>query len=365
MDLDNLSLARDRVQGQKEWYEINLSTPTFPGMGIDTEYQRTDQKEFLLPCTNCQEHRPLSWNSLSFRGSDYTTAHWRCSACGKPWTEQERLNLIATGSWVAQRPDEVTSGYHLPALLSPVRKAMDFAKRYAESEYSETALQHFHNSVLGESYAPEGTRFSPEIISACQSKEPYKSSAKGERCVMGVDVGRRQHIAIVKPLPGGRSKILKLTEVPELEDIKPLLIDYDVRCCVIDMLPETQKAREIQREWKLKRFNSIWLATYPNMKGSIRWNNETGIVDLARTEAIDHVLARMKSGSLLLPVDMPRDVHQHLRNVVRINEEDKRTGNLVARWRDTGPDHYLHALVYCESAALRVPATSKGFVTWL
>ena len=91
------------------------------------------------------------------------------------------------------------------------------------------------------------------------------------------------------------------------------------------------------------------------------------MLEIPRTESLDHVLANFQQGRMMFPVDVPDEVRLHLRAVVRVNEQDSRTGNPIGRWKERAelPDHYLHAMNYCEAAIDQLPRTlAKVRISW-
>jgi len=366
MDLNNLSLARDRLEGQKIRMELDISTPTHAGMGIDLEYANSDQKRYLLECPNCKERLPVSWNSIFFAGDDASTASWRCASCGMPWTQEEKIALQSKGVWVAGNPGSTFSGFQIPGLLNPMRSAPDFVRRYLESRTSETQTQIFHNSVLGEAYSPEGSRVTDDLILAAQTASPYPSERTGKDVAVGVDVGAVQHVAIMQIEAEGKIKLLRAFTVPTLESLPDALKPYSPACIVIDSMPERQKAKEIQARFNRARWQSCWLALYPEMKDSIRWNKQLGMVDIHRTEILDEVVGLFRTQSIRLPIDTSEEFKAHLRASVRVNEPDPRTGNMIGRWRESGPDHFAHALAYAVAASKRARASAAPIkIEWL
>lgn len=364
MDLNNLGLARDRLMGQANPIEINTSTPTFPGLGIDNEFSKSDQRRWLLTCPNCKERRALTFASIFLDETDYDNSFWKCSSCAMRWSEEEKQTLVANGAWVANNPGAKVRGYHLPALYSPIQPASFFARRYFDSRASETQNQIFYNSILGEAYAPEGSRITEEMILRAQNEKPYKSHAGGQQTAIGVDVGSLQHFVVCKKTETG-VEILKVGTVPTIDDLKPICKSYGVSSFVIDGQPERQKAREFIRELNLSRWRSAWLCFYPEMKVSERWDAVQSHVELHRTEAIDKLVSAFKDGRIRLPLDIPEDYRLHLRSLVRVNEPDPRSGNMIGRWRESGPDHFAHASVYAMTAASRLVAAETALGIWV
>ena len=364
MDLNNLGLARDRLMGQANPIEINTSTPTFPGLGIDHEFSKSDQRRWLLECPNCKERRALSFASISLDEVDYDNSFWKCSACAMRWSEEQKQDLVSKGSWVANNPSAKVRGYHLPALYSAIQPASFFARRYFDSRASETQIQIFYNSILGEAYAPEGSRITEEMIFRAQNEKPYKSHATGQQTAIGIDVGALQHYVVCKRTEVG-IEILKVGTVPTIDDLKTICKNYKVASLVIDGQPERQKAREFIKELNLARWRSAWMCFYPEMKVSERWDAVQSHVELHRTEAIDKLVSNFKDGRIRLPLDIPEDYRLHLRSMVRVNEPDPRSGNMIGRWRESGPDHFAHASVYAMTAASRLVAAETALGIWV
>jgi hypothetical protein len=71
------------------------------------------------------------------------------------------------------------------------------------------------------------------------------------------------------------------------------------------------------------------------------------IVD--RTNWLDASLGRFNSRRIALPLDTSLDFKEHIKAFVRTYEEDA-DGNMKAKYVETGPDHFGHALNYAEIA---------------
>lgn len=354
MNLNNLGLARDRQMAKHHTFEIDISTPTFPGLGIDAEFAKSDKREWLCECPNCRERRPMSQSSLFFTEAAPDLAVWGCSACGMPWTQDKKNEIVSRGTWVSGNPGAKVKGFHLPALLSPVKQANYYADRWVSSMSSETQVQIYHNSVLGNAYSAEGMQVTEELMTKAQQAASYRMSLDGKWTCMGVDIGSLQHYVIAEKKEDGSLRVLRAGAVANIDDIENLIEKYDVKCCVIDANPERQKVRDLMIRVNRKRMLCVWMAFYPEIKEPAKWDRSIGKLDLNRTDIIDTMVGRFISGRILLPLDIPTDYRIHLRSIVRVNEIDKRTGNAIGRWKESGPDHYAHAQSYCEAASQRI-----------
>ncbi len=58
-----VDLARQRLAGQPQSWELSLSTPTIPGYGIAAEFAKSDQREYIVRCPLCNEFTEIRWPS--------------------------------------------------------------------------------------------------------------------------------------------------------------------------------------------------------------------------------------------------------------------------------------------------------------
>src|SRR5690606_12008220 len=56
-----LALARHRLDSSTAPVVRVLSTPTYPGAGIEPEYLAGDQRRYFLQCLECGTWQPLDW----------------------------------------------------------------------------------------------------------------------------------------------------------------------------------------------------------------------------------------------------------------------------------------------------------------
>jgi hypothetical protein len=131
------------------------------------------------------------------------------------------------------------------------------------------------------------------------------------------------------------------------DNLGPELELRGVQGVVIDANPERFKAREFT-----ENFGQAWMAFYPNMEEENRLLIEKRKVCLNRTMAIDSVFARFANNQILIQANLPlfQIFKEHLKAEVRAYRE-KKGGGYEAYYTETGPDHFLHALVYAQAAA--------------
>ncbi len=79
-----------------------------------------------------------------------------------------------------------------------------------------------------------------------------------------------------------------------------------------------------------------------------------GTIGIDRTRILDEAFARMYDQTHTLPghIRALGNYYDQMKAPLRITEDD-RTGNAVARYVETGADHYAHAEAYCTAAMMR------------
>lgn len=361
MDKRTPEIARKRL-GHSDVAEVRaVSTPTFPGRGIDAVWRESDQREWFFKCHRCGEWQVITieqivtaFDSLgrptAWHGQKEGRAFAACRKCG------QELDRRGQGAWAAAFPGRETAGFHPTKLSVPWVNLLEIVQNLHTVD--ETKRRETVNQDLGETYTPRGGQLTEDILDECR-RDYGHGPAVNERPVMGVDVGKVLHGVI----RGGRGPETGAWaqrwagEIESWEELGRVMLRFDVRAAVIDALPETTKAREFQAGRP-----GVYLAYYTNQKtGSKRlepmqWDEKEGVVNLDRTRTLDQTFARFYEGLNTLPANAReiKDYYDHLKAPVRILEEDSR-GQQRAVYVEDGPDHYAHAENYC-GAAMEAPA---------
>lgn len=339
-----------------------LSKPSVPGYGISALYDASDQREYLAKC-RCGEWTPLVWlggvvekvgdNVFELRGK---TPALRCVKCGKEITDGPR-------EWVASYPGRDYHGYKLSRLHFRVHTPADLWREFQACIGNESALQNFYNASLGEPYIQAGAGLTLADLDAI--KENYLPLSKSaEPCVIGIDPnpGAGNHY-VIGTLAGRRVIAVGATDWTGLN---ALFSSYKIIAGVIDGRGDTGKALDFQ-----KAHGQIYLADYATeapvymahatregMGGYANW------LKLDRTMAMDEMVGAVRGRRIAFPKNAEQlgergktynTFYEHLLAIARIQEQGKDRVRFV--WRESGPDHYAHALTYL-IAAYAVAASS-------
>lgn len=347
--------------------ELFISTPTYPGFGVDGVWQKSDQREWLVPCPHCGTWQPLSkagvileYDDLArptrWHGQGEGRAFIACEKCGR---EMDRL---AMGTWVAQHPGRDIAGFHVTKLFSPRADLLAMVQGLQTTD--ETKRREAENQDWGETYTPRGGQLTEATLNGLLREYGF-GPVTGEDTTMGVDVGKVQNVIIRGAPVNGERPLRFAGEIEGWARLLDLVHQYKVRRVVIDALPETTKAREFQAS--VPRSTEVYLAYYVGQavgsksKDPAAWDVARGNVNLDRTRTLDETFSRFYEGINTLPgfaKDIPK-YYAQLTAPIRVLE-DGPNGAKVAKYIESEADHYAHAENYCTVATMNPPIKRAG-----
>lgn len=350
-------LIRDRLGDSRLKWEMDLSTPTFPDVGIDAEYQRTTQHEPQIQCIDCGVWHWLEWGLVRGPVEDDAQARLVCPICR---SVIGRDGMWAEGRvrWAPRFPGREVLGFWIPKLVSE-RANLDgmWERSLARRDVDRQA---FWNGDMGLPYEPKGSRLTRELLAACVSPTYATFPDRGSWTVMGVDVGLELHYWIKERRPGGRERTVAVGSVFEWAELDVLVVRYGVQRCVVDDAPELREDVAFQRRFRGK----VWRAQYVDDPDAdlARWDRKRGVVKIERTKALDEASAKVQLCIDELPEDWEDvpDLLEHLTANIKAKmvRED---GTTSYTFPHTGkPDHLHHAKAYAEVALTILPPDPGG-----
>jgi hypothetical protein len=358
------SMARERLSHSDYKRILELSNPSLPDYGIDEAYQTTDQRHWTLKCPACGV-----WTSLDkefaqrlgeevriIRPREDGTFYRACPRC------DAELDLAA-GEWVADFPDRESHGYRISQLFSEKVDPGEILREYRTTRYPDR----FYNLKIGIPWADLERRLDVMTVLSLCTDEPMAES--DTYSAMGVDTGKELHAVIIHPNTSGKDgpdHVVHLAVCNDFSELDALMERFGVVRCVIDGLPETHATRafaERQGGWVyLNFFNET-------QRGAARCDQQTQIVQVNRTEALDASRAAIREKAVTLPRRSPllETFARHMAADAKILDEDLETGAKKYRYIKTGgEDHFSLAFTYAWMAAadgfLRGPA--YGVINW-
>lgn len=188
-------LLKDRCSGYHAVRKIFIgSTPVLKGAShIEREFQRGDQRRYMVRCLSCGEPQALRWSGRNKEtGSEFgfkwdydgqgsldaASVRYHCQICGHAHHEHDKPKLFAETNafWkptaIPVEPD--IRSYHLPALYSPAgmqpwAKCVGAYLRAWDPQSNRVkdvdALQIFYNNILGDPFEVIGAKISFVAVS--------------------------------------------------------------------------------------------------------------------------------------------------------------------------------------------------------
>ena len=209
-------------------------------------------------------------------------------------------------------------------------------------------------------YIPAENRLTTADVYACCGQDAMLTKEKNP-CAMGVDVVAMLHVTVGFRAREGTLEVCYLARVSSFNDVHDIAKRFNVQCAVVDMEPETRKARDFQAAEPYE----VFLCDYiDSVKSGPQWDESKLTVKVHRTETLDasHDLFT-KPGSLILPrrCDEVDIFALQSKNTAKVLEENQETGSREFKYRKLGPDHYRHSLNYFWLAAQRIRVADSRY----
>ena len=351
-----ITLALQRLAHSNVGEEYYLSTPSIPNYGIDKMYDESDQRLWMIRCEHCSTETCLEMEFPKCIDREESGRWFRaCKKCGKEifpkdgrWEAQYPLrSKDLVGWWVSQ----LNSLYVDPGVI------LNEYNNPPDGDPSEV-----YNSRLGMAYIPSENRLTTADIFMCCGQDKMAYEHYGP-CAMGVDVGKVLHVVVGCRTSTDRLKVVYITRVDKFEDLHEVAKRFNVKSAVFDILPETRKCREFQEAAPFQ----VSLCQYMENPTQESWTHD-GLVKTYRTEICDKSHQQiLLPGHLELPA-RNEEVNQFAReasNLVKLLDTNEETGKKTYRYKNTGADHYRHALNYFLLAATRIGIAERSIINKL
>ncbi|MDF1667567.1 MAG: phage terminase large subunit family protein [Planctomycetota bacterium] len=196
-DYSSTDMAAKRLDAWPEKLKIAVSTPTYPGGGIDELFESSQQRERFVLCPYCDGAQVpdfesnISWDqSKHSRKLQAKSAWMHCSLCSKRWSRFDRERADNAGYWKAQFPERSILGWTLNACHVVARDPCDLVEDHLKGQTSEVARREDLNQNKARVYLPKGAKIPKAVIEAVITDELKWGipPADTERLVCGVDV---------------------------------------------------------------------------------------------------------------------------------------------------------------------------------
>jgi hypothetical protein len=341
--------------------EVYLGNPSHEDFGIHLIFQQSDQRYWFRKC-NCSGL--ISTTAATTSRGNWTcaeksfpqcvkirsdgTGYIGCDKCGKEipmWAGE------GSAEWVPDYPDKTKymQGYMGSQLMSPRNDPAEILEDFVNPPFGN--LADVYRLRLGRPYSNRDEKLrKSDVLANCGNDSPAPNH-KGP-CAMGVDVGKIKHVVIGIKIARERYEIIRACKVKSFQDVYDLAKKYHVKSDVVDIRPYEDEARNYQKSSGHKTFLCEYSDT--QIVDSV-FNENTGIVKTHRTGIFDQTHRLLSQRSIVLPCQCP-EIDEFARqccNCAKFEEQDKRKGTIVYRYRPTGDrqEHFRNALNYFILAA--------------
>ena len=173
---DPVTLASARTKTYRNSMIVCTSTPTVKdGSRIMSQWKLGTAERWGVICPTCQHFFSPLWKDIDWTDPDNPTV--ACPTCGEVWSESDIISMEHKYEQTNPSPihDEygrIMRSYAINGLLMHDQTTWKALKQLeiAAIQTSESAIQSFYNTRLGEVYErPSEMRIDPDILSRCAS----------------------------------------------------------------------------------------------------------------------------------------------------------------------------------------------------
>lgn len=400
MPAEHIPLALERMSSKDEKFEVYLSTPSIPGVGVDAKFQSSSQEFFTLRCPFCKKSGPegapqpsfarltlecLQVTADSITDPDILRSHLRMPCCGNTLTPDIRADLLAKEQceYVSdlQNPNYDFRGLHVNQLYSTTIKPHEIAKMVIEARTKPAVEQELHNSKLAQAFKAKGAGLT--VVDIDNARRSHRNptplpdvipsispSAHSPYLTLGADIGTDIHVTVSEfLLPTDKdyrdlmskvkSAVRAQFKVPAWSHLDTIMRDFQIRSAVVDAQPERRDAIAFAR--RFPPFVRVCYYNTTQRAASLKFgNDEDGDSDWTitadRTIWFDNVFSAIRANRCFLPSNMSEEASDHLQALTRLYRSRKQKSatdearDPEAYYTNTGPDHYAHSLSYSHMA---------------
>lgn len=391
-DPENLKTAESRLSHSPIYDEDldirgirrRFSTPTLPGIGIDKEYKKSDQRKRLCKCKHCKKWVNPSFFDIVFKGYDVNlkevsaveletldtkgiidTAILLCPSCHNPLT---RANLQPEyRQWVAEFPNVRAQegwqvnpldlpNYHTPVSL--VRKRISYGDE----------IGHFYNFTLGLTYADASNSVLETAVKVNTILSTmFPDSANTAGCIAGLDVGKTSWLTVGKLMRIGDEEhihifwkeqihVKQYGEADLVTTVYKRVQQFKIVKLCVDSMPYTSDMLRLQSMLAEGQCLLVSYTLQDKKLPDFVVDDKKWEISANRTKCFNNLVKKVNTG-LIKYDDHPETIilEKHLQGMKRVDRLLE-NGDVESNWEKVGPDHYMHSLGYLNMAASMVQA---------
>jgi len=402
-EADPIKLAAERTRTFWNRKIVKVSTPTTRHGYIFREYERSDRRQFYVPCPGCGHYQILVFPQVRWPEGERDPekirgerlAWYECESCGRRITDEEKPRILARGIWLAvgqsvdirghikgEKPRTSHAGFWISGLYSPWLSWSDVAAEFLRSKDYPELLMNFKNSWLAEIWEEKAEETIAEGLRERIGNYPKGTCPAGVMILTaGVDI-QKDHILFVIRGWGLREEswLIREGRVEDWPDLIEALFrtryprssgegdPLAVKIACIDSSHRTDEVYDFCRRWPEARpvkgqqkLKAPWIGSrvdyHPKTGGRMPRSLTLWHIDTTYFKDKIHRLARVgpgDPGEWHLHSEVSEDYIQQFCAEHKILIRDKRTGRSHEEWRlisAGAPNHFLDCEVYAAAAA--------------
>lgn len=239
-DVMELGKARADAFANKKIY-IN-STPTIANTSnIVAEFEDSDQREYDMPCPECNELMPFKWEYMHYEtdANGWLKGDVLCSCphCGSMIPEYKKTHMMNHGVWQPRNAGHIHKGYKLTSFYSPVgwlswnEIATEFIKAYRMMQTGDARLMQVWQNTRNAA-AWEDNLEGVDIPDADSRVEDYGCEVPNNVLILtaGVDTqDDRFEVEVLGHARNGETYSIDYKVIagdPQFDETKAMLDDY-------------------------------------------------------------------------------------------------------------------------------------------
>lgn len=215
---DSIKLLEERTKTYARRKIVFGGTPSVKGLStIEDAYLSSDQRNFFVPCHDCDEAHVLHWDNVKwdedesqlhevYKHARPETAYYSCPHCGSIWSDHEKNKNVRLAEWRATAEFRGVAGFYINELYSPfpgstfgrlVERFLEAEQKLEQGDQTDSIV--FTNSALGLPYefksdAPEADELRDKALDYPEMEVPRD----GLLLTAGVDVQHDRFAVIIR-----------------------------------------------------------------------------------------------------------------------------------------------------------------------
>ena len=319
---DTVRQFSTRLQHSKFGWRWKFSNPSAPGVGVDKDWQESDQKHWFIACEGCNHEQYMTMANIVGNPPIFA-----CIKCGKELNRRK-------GRWIKRWQNKDISGYWVSLLMCPWVSAAEILKR--KKEYSE---EQFTNFVLGQPYVGKGNVLSQPLFF---QNLVNRVNPQDSRPIIGVDTGVDIRYTI-----GNKYGLFFFGECKDYSELEKLLNRWKDAIMVIDQGGDIIGPRKLREKYP----NRVYLCFFRQDRKNdriVEWDDNDGTVVADRNKCIQLVVDEFTEKRIPIFGNESEwwDFWLHFSHIYRVEEYNENTGETKFRWLRSDRDDWALATVY-------------------